>query len=79
MLKIRCNVVPADENYELSVQNLLYEHGLKKVCPSTIYNWMKPFGFRYEPRRKGYYVDGHKSPATIEYPTLNNATLWAFL
>ncbi len=67
MLKTRCDVVPVDENYDEAVQNLLYEHGLKKVCPSTIYNWMKLLGFKYEPRRKGYYVDGLKHPATIEY------------
>jgi hypothetical protein len=65
-LKIRCDVVPADENYDEAVQNLLYEHGLKKVCPSTIYNWMKLLGFKYEPRRNDYYVDGHERPATIE-------------
>ncbi len=67
MSKNRCDVVPADENYEEAVQNLLYEHGLKKVCPSTIYNRMKLLVFNYEPRRKVYYVDGHKRPATIEY------------
>ncbi len=24
-------------------------------------------GFKYETRRKGYYVDGHEKPSTIEY------------
>ncbi len=67
MWKTSCDVVPADENYEEAVQNLLYEHGLKKVCPSTIYNWIKLLGFKYEPRRKVYYVDGHKCPATNKY------------
>jgi hypothetical protein len=28
---------------------------------------MKLLGFKYEPRKKGYYVDGHEKPATIEY------------
>jgi hypothetical protein len=28
---------------------------------------MKLLGFKYEPRKKGYYVDDHEKPATIEY------------
>jgi hypothetical protein len=32
-----------------------------------IYGWMKLLGFKYEPRKKGYYFDGHEEPATIEY------------
>jgi hypothetical protein len=28
---------------------------------------MKLLGFRYEPRRKGYYIDGHEKPETISY------------
>jgi len=33
----------------------------------TIYRWMKALGFRYEMRRKGYYVDGHEKPSTVAY------------
>ena len=55
------------EKYDESVARLMQEHGLKKICPSTIYGWMKLLGFKYEPRKKGYYVDGHEKPATIEY------------
>jgi len=28
---------------------------------------MKSLGFKYSPRRKGYYVDGHEKSATVEY------------
>jgi hypothetical protein len=28
---------------------------------------MKLLGFKYEPQRKGYYVDGHEKPATVAY------------
>ena len=28
---------------------------------------MELLGFKYEPRKKGYYVDGHERPATITY------------
>ncbi len=69
MLKTRFDVVPVEENYELTVQSLHYEHGLKKINPSTIYNWKKllGLGFMQKPRRKGYDVDGHKFLAIIEF------------
>ena len=28
---------------------------------------MLKLGFRYETRRKGYYVDGHERKATVQY------------
>ena len=28
---------------------------------------MKHLGFKYEAQKKGYYVDGHEKPATVEY------------
>ena len=28
---------------------------------------MTQLGFKYEPRKKGYYVDGHEKPATVAY------------
>jgi hypothetical protein len=34
---------------------------------STVYRWMKCLGFKYEVQKKGYYVDGHRKPSTIEY------------
>lgn len=30
-------------------------------------NWMDILGFKYEPRRKTYYVDGHEKPETVRY------------
>jgi hypothetical protein len=45
----------------------LSEYGLTHIDPSTVYRWLQKLGFKYEPRRKGYYVDGHEKPATIEY------------
>ncbi len=67
MVQERFAVKPEDEQYEATVQGMYHEHGLKKICPSTIYKWLKLLGFRYEPRRKGYYVDGHDRPETISY------------
>ena len=46
---------------------ILRRYGLTSLCPSTVYKWMKLLGFKYEPQRKGYYVDGHEKPATVAY------------
>jgi hypothetical protein len=46
---------------------ILHCYGLTKLCPSMVYKWMRPLGFTYEPKRKGYYVDGHKKPMTVVY------------
>ncbi len=40
---------------------------MTKVSVTTVYRWMVCLGFKYEVRRKVYYVDGHEKPATIEY------------
>lgn len=32
-----------------------------------MYNWLAALGFRYEPRRNNYYVDGHEKEATVQY------------
>jgi len=55
------------ERYEKAVKDLLQQHGFGKICPSKIYHWLKLLGFKYEPRQKGYYVDGHEKPSTVEY------------
>mmetsp|Transcript_10558 Transcript_10558/g.15234 ORF Transcript_10558/g.15234 Transcript_10558/m.15234 type:complete len:110 (-) Transcript_10558:118-447(-) len=34
---------------------------------NTVCNWMNNLGFKYCQRRKGYYVDIHEKPATVEY------------
>ena len=51
----------------LSMHDLLQEHGLTKICVSTVYKWLKQLGFRFEARKKCYYVDGHERPETIAY------------
>jgi hypothetical protein len=55
------------EEYQSMLQQILVPHGLTCVSPSTIYCWMIRLGFRYAARKKGYYVDGHAKPATIQY------------
>ena len=67
MVKERTPVEKDSEEYDNELKTLLSEFGLTSVCPSTVYLWMKRLGFKYEPRRKGYYVDGHEKPATVQY------------
>jgi hypothetical protein len=55
------------EEYEKKVEEILQEYRLTSINPSTVYRWLIKLGFRYETRRKGYYVDGHEKPGTIEY------------
>ena len=50
-----------------TIQMLLLESGLKKVCIQTINNWMQLLGFKYEPRKKCYYVDNHEKPENVIY------------
>ena len=40
---------------------------LKTLNVKTIQNWMNRLGFKYEPRRKSYYVDSHETPENVEY------------
>ena len=51
------------------MKQILIIHGLTCISPpSTVYcSLMTWLGFRYAPRKKGYYVDGHEKPATIQY------------
>ncbi len=55
------------EDEEEEVKALLKQYGLTAVCISTVYRWLKKLGVSHEPRRKGYYVDGHEKEETIAY------------
>ena len=50
-----------------TTQQLLRDHGLTKLCTATVYRWLERLGFKYEPRRKCYYVDNHEKPETKFY------------
>lgn len=51
-------------------QQLLTEFRVKNLTLSTVYRWMLFLGFKFEPRRKCYYVDNHESPENISYQNL---------
>ena len=69
MMMLAINNMPGSEQveYDEIKKEMLKSYGLTCVCPSTIYWWMKHLGFKYEAQKKGYYVDGHENPATVEY------------
>ncbi len=52
ILKTRCDVVHADENYEVAVQNLLHQHGLKNIRPSMSYNWINILASSMSPEKR---------------------------
>jgi hypothetical protein len=49
---------------EYTMYELLQEHQLTKLYVPTIYTWMHLLGFKYEPREKCYYLNGHEKPGT---------------
>jgi hypothetical protein len=50
------------ENQQYSKDDLLADHQLGKLTLRTVYKWMERLGFRYQPRMKCYYLDGHEKP-----------------
>jgi hypothetical protein len=57
--------VLVDESY--TMEKLLHENRLTKVSITTIFRWMAQLGFKYETRRKIYYVDGHEKTEIRKY------------
>jgi hypothetical protein len=52
---------------EVTVNMLLAESMLKCLSISTIHNWMRQLGFKYEVRKKTYYVDSHEKTGNVIY------------
>ena len=67
LVKETTNADPTDEKYKSDVLELLGRYGLSSVSVSTACRWMKCLGFKFQVRKKCYYVDGHEKPATVEY------------
>ncbi len=53
--------------YENKKKELFEQNRLKKLCISTVYQWMRALGFQYEGCKKAFYVDGHEKPAMLQY------------
>ena len=43
-----------------SYKELLLMLDLKSVCMSTVFNWMRDLGYRYDVNMRSYYTDGHE-------------------
>jgi hypothetical protein len=56
-----------EQKYQEVLKQVLKPFRLTCISISTVSRWMNLLGFKYELQRKGYYMDGHEKPATIEY------------
>ena len=61
------SIIMKEQGKEYSTEQLMLDFGLKKLSCSTVQKWMNRIGFKYEPRRKTYYVDSHETPANVKY------------
>ena len=55
------------EDNDITLEDVLKENQLTKLTLNTVYRYMERLDFKYEPRKKCYYVDGHEKPETIAY------------
>ena len=53
------------EHEPLSQQEFLALFGLKKISNTTIWKWMKHFGFTYDERKKSYFSDKHEDEENV--------------
>ena len=56
-----------NKSQEEMTRELLQEYGLSSLTVGTVCRWMNRLGFKYDVRKKSYYVDGHERPGTIKY------------
>jgi hypothetical protein len=50
---------------KFTVEDLLKENGLSKLAIPTVYRWIRRLGFKYQVRKKCYYVDTHEKPEEL--------------
>ena len=60
------------EDYDVSKNNLMDDYSLTCISIDTAYNCMIALGFKYEVRKKFYYVNGNEKEATVKY-------IWRFV
>ena len=49
------------------MNEVMRENQLRTFCMQTMTNWMHALDFKYDCRRKTYYVDGHEDPDVVQY------------
>ena len=52
---------------ELSLKEILFEYDLKSICSTTMWQWMKFLGYKYNERNKCYFSDKHEHEENIQY------------
>jgi len=55
------------ENAEVTVEQLLRESRLRTLDLYTVYRWMNALGFKYEPRKKHFFVDSHEKKENTQF------------
>ena len=58
---------PENKSADQLTTELLHEYGLSKLSLETVTRWMNRLGFKYDVRKKSFYVDGHERQSTITY------------
>ena len=66
-IKFESNRIQLNIQYRIS---LLNTYNLSTLHPKTVRNWMTVLGFKFEPRKKSYYVDTHETSENIEYRSI---------
>ena len=51
-------------------EQLMTDNGLKTLSLTTVQRWMKKLGFKFEPKKKTYYIDNHDSPENVELQSI---------
>ena len=50
-----------------TIESILKSYGLKTLSIKTVQSWMKRLGFKYEPRKKSYYLDLYETEENVTY------------
>jgi hypothetical protein len=61
------NLSNPNQSNPTTINSLLASSGLTKLSISTIKVWMRQLGFKYEERKKTYYVDTHEKIENVQY------------
>ena len=58
--KLATKIQSEQDSVPYSLNDLFKDYNLSTLNIKTVRNWMIKLGFKYEPRRKTYYVDTHE-------------------
>ncbi|KAI2513104.1 hypothetical protein MHU86_1396 [Fragilaria crotonensis] len=55
-----------DDDQEELIVSFLKAHGLESMSFTTAWRWMRLLGFKYDTRKKSFYVDGHEREDVVK-------------